>query len=506
MSSVVRPLRSQLFGLLGCLLPAFGLAAASETIYVNNRLGSDQFDGRAAAPANGGKTGPVATIAQALKLVPISGRVSIADTGVDYREAVRVQALRKGRAAAPLVIEGNGAALSGLVAVPAARWVRLKEDVYFFENQLPGDPPTYGPMPNSNWLGHLRHQGWFTERQAPEIFFLDGQPAPHVRDLAALPPGGFFYDTQSSPRRLYFRLPAGKKLADCAIELPLNAGLFVDDDYVVVRNLASKYSQDDGFAGFWGIGVIFENCNGSFNCDQGMSLHGTSVTVIDGGLYERNGGCGIADVMSSFTVYRNAVIRDNMIAGALFAGLGHSLLSCRLYGNYGLQVNAGTGCALNMTNCLVIGTSADGAADGVSMEIGRLDHCTIVNCGTGVWVAKSGSIANSVVANCAGSLVTVDKAAVGSFRMWKTVLAAGTVVYGTQRATPANWDEFANSVTWAKVNNILTDLKLEAPLYALPQDSPYLKAADYDTTPGATLGPYAGWKPREDAAFAHPHP
>lgn len=474
-------------------------------VYVNNRTGSDHLDGRAAAPGGDGNSGPVATIARGLALVPVSGRVSIANTGIDYREAVRVQGLRKGRAAGPLVIEGNGAAVTGLVTVPAARWTQFKDDVYWFENRTSEEPPKTGPMPNSNWLGFLKHQGWFTEPQAPEIFFLDGQPAPHVRDLAAIAPGGFFYDTQASPRRLYFRLPPGKALADCTIDVPLNTGVFVDDDYVVVRNLISRYSQDDGFAGFWGIGVVFENCNGSFNCDQGISLHGTSVTIIDGGLFERNGGCGIVDVMTSTTIYRNVVVRDNLVAGALLQGLAHSLISCRFSGNQGTQVSAEKGAALNLTNCLIVGTAVDGPTHGVTMERGRLDHCTIVACTTGVAASKGGVLSNCVLAQCSGSLVTVAAAALPAFRIGTTLLAPGTLVLGERKVTPDTWAEFAATTSWAE-GNILADPALQPPLYALPPDSPHVKAGQYGTTPGAVLPPWDGWRPTAEPGAVHPHP
>lgn len=492
-----------LFVCLGaCLVSAW---AAPATVYVNNRTGADTLDGRAATPAGDGKAGPVASIARALELVPVSGRVSIANTGTDYREALRVQRLHKGRAAAPLVIEGNGAAVTGLVTVPAARWTVLKDDVYWFENKTTDNPPKPGPMPNSNWLGFLRHQGWFTEPQAPEIFFLDGKTAPQVRELAAIAPGGFFYDTLANPRRLYFRLPAGKALADCALDVPLNTGVFVDDDYVVVRNLISRYSQDDGFAGFWGIGVVFENCNGSYNCDQGISLHGTSVTIIDGGLFERNGGAGIVDVMTSTTIYRNAVVRDNMIAGALLQGLAHSLISCRFSGNQGTQVGADKGAALNLTNCLVVGTTVNGKANGVSMERGRLDHCTIVECATGVAASKGGEVINCVLAKCTGSLVSVPAAALPAFRIGTTILAPGTLVLGERKVTAETWAEFAKTTPWA-AGNILADPGLKPPLYSLPTDSPYLKAAQYDSTPGAVLKPWDGWRPTDEPGAVQPHP
>jgi hypothetical protein len=479
----------------GLLLSGIGYGdEAHRTIYVNNCIGSDGYDGQAAEPSAGGRSGPVASISRALKLVPTGGRVSIANTRADYRERVAVDGLRKGRAAAPLVIEGNGAAVSGLVTVAPQRWIHFRDDLYYFENLIGGQPPVYGPMPSSNWLFHWKHQGWFQERQAPEIFRLNGRPAPHVRELAAIPAGGFFYDTQANPRRLYFRLPAGRSLQACVIDLPLNEGVFVNDDYVVVRNLASKYSQDDGFAGFWGVGVVFENCNGSYNCDQGISLHGTSQTLIDGGLYERNGGCGIADVMSCITVYRNVTIRDNMVAGAWFAGLAHSLLGCRLSGNYGPQITAQDDTALGMTDCLVVGSPHDGSTIGVSMWSGRINHCTIVNFPVCVQIGRSGQVSNSVLAGASDALLRVDAKAADSFRFWNNILALGTVIVGQRKGTKDNWRQFAAAVPEAG-RNFPEDPKLQPPLFALPAGSPHFKAADYGATPGVRVSLPGEWKP-----------
>lgn len=478
--------------------------------YVNNRTGSDAYDGRAETPAAGGKVGPFRTIMQAVRQADVGAYIEIANTGDDYREQVEIAGTKKGRPDNPLVLEGHGATVSGLVEVEMARWDHFRDDIYSFANRLGGTDYVsrawyerrigdafYGAMPNSNWLGHWSHQGWFTEKQAPEIFFLNGKPGPHVRDLTAIPQGGFFYDTTSSPRRLYFRLPAGAKLGDCRVELPIHQGVFVSDDYVVIRDLASKYSQDDGFSGFWAQGVVLVNVNGSFNCDQGISFHGTSGTLIDGGLFERNGGCGIADVMSCVTIYRNVVVRDNMIMGALLQGFAHSLLNCRFCGNYATQIRGAT--AMNLTECQIVGNGGVGKEDiGISLcEAARLDHCTIVNCRQGV-VVESGkaSIRNSVLAGCTNALIAVKPAAMGGFHVAKSVFGPGTVALGTNKLNTVQWAALTNSAP-GFADSAAESLALAAPLYLLPTNSPNLKHAEYGLTPGADAltTPYAGWQP-----------
>ncbi|MDP2990840.1 MAG: right-handed parallel beta-helix repeat-containing protein [Kiritimatiellota bacterium] len=486
------------FGLCTLSVPLLADGVIKTNYYVNNQIGSDEYDGLAAEANSQAKSGPFATIMQAVKKACVGARIVVANTGKDYREGVSISGYQKGRADNPLVIEGSGATISGLVEVPAARWEFLRDDIYTFANKLSGTNyvskawhekrignAVYGVMPNSNWLMHWRHQGWFTKPQAPEIFFLNGQPGSNVLTLAAIPAGGFFYDTQSSPRRLHFRLPAGKKLEECIIELPLNQGVFVSDDYVVVRNLRSAYSQDDGYAGFWGQGVVFQNVDGSFNCDQGISLHGTSTTLIDGGLFERNGGCGIADVGSCVTIYRNVIVRNNMIEGAFFDGLAHAMLGCRIYDNYQLQVGARGG-ILNLSHCVVMGdVIATNKGVGVSIGKGRLDHTTILNCRTGIAVAGGDvSVKNSVITDC-DNLLSVMARATSDFSMAKSLINLGTAVFGGDVVTTTNWAAYAESHKRVS-DNAVEAVVLKPPFYAVPTNSPNYTMADYGLVVGAT--------------------
>ncbi|MCY3024498.1 MAG: right-handed parallel beta-helix repeat-containing protein, partial [Planctomycetota bacterium] len=332
----------------------------------------------------------------------------------------------------------------------------------------------------------------------------NGKAGPNVLKLDDIPGGGFFYDTQSAPRRLYFRLPAGAKIADCKLELPLNTGFYVSDDYVTVRNIASKYSQDDGFAGFWGQGVVFENINGSYNCDQGISFHGTSTTTIDGGLFERNGGCGIADVMACITVYRGVTVRNNMIAGALLAGHAHAMLGCRVYGNYRIQVETQRDTSTNLSDCLIAGEGPD-KGTGASIVNGRMNHCTVVNCQTGVQVSRGAKISNCVFSQIGGNLITVDKDALSCFELSRTILDLGKVTFGGQKLDKDSWAQAAAQLAFAS-NIILDSPKLRAPGYLLPADSPHYKAGEYGAVPGCHVGEYKDWAPTGGAKEAVPHP
>ena len=474
--------------LVGAMLLSMSVGAAATTLYVNNRTGSDAFDGRAPGPAADGKSGPFATIMKAVSNAPVSAHIEIANTGLDYREHVRVEGKGKGGTpSAPMVIDGHGATVSGLLAVPAGRWTLYKDDVYGFKNRTPDGKPA--SMPHSNWLGFLKHQGWFTEPEAPEIFFLNGKPGPNVVTFEELPPGGFFYDTLGTlgeARQVYFRLPPGAALENLTIEMPLNDGVFVDADYVVVRNLRSVYSSADGFSGYWGYGDVYENIEGSFNCDQGFTMHGNCVTIVDGGLFERNGGMGILDVMSSVSIFRNIVVRKNLIGGASFQGSFHSCRDSQFTDNAGGQVGGNN---VDLENCLV-----RGGRQGIAVDRGSIKRCTVVNAGQGISVGRGATIEGCLLVSN-GVAVAVAKEAVGNVKLEKNILSPGKAVveWGGDKIGPDRWDAFAQTNSASLIGNIIDAPLLEAPLYQLPTESPLRKGGEF----GATVKEFTGWKPVE---------
>lgn len=104
--------------------------AHAATIYVNNRIGSDVFNGTQDQAINE-KTGPVKTIRRALKLAGRSDVISLANTGVPYYEAISlVGSKHSGPETQPFTILGNGATLSGAMAVPETAWQQVGNDLW----------------------------------------------------------------------------------------------------------------------------------------------------------------------------------------------------------------------------------------------------------------------------------------------------------------------------------------------------------------------------------------
>ena len=116
-------------------MPAAGAEnAPRDVVYVDNKIGADTFTGRAPQPG-ADQAGPFATIMKALSQCSAGARIEIANTGIDYRESVRITGLKKSCADAPLLIEGHGAYVCGLVTVSPDQWVHFKDDLYYFQNK-----------------------------------------------------------------------------------------------------------------------------------------------------------------------------------------------------------------------------------------------------------------------------------------------------------------------------------------------------------------------------------
>jgi len=101
-------------------------------IHVNNISGDDRFLGYS-QHASSTKTGPVRTIAKALRVAKKGDRVVLANTGIPYKESITLQGtLNSGFPDAPFRLVGNGATLDGSAPVPAEGWKHYRDNVFRF--------------------------------------------------------------------------------------------------------------------------------------------------------------------------------------------------------------------------------------------------------------------------------------------------------------------------------------------------------------------------------------
>lgn len=110
----------------------FASPAWCADIFVDNISGDDRNTGSAAALKEG-STGPIFTIAKALRIARKGDRIVLKNTGVPYRESITLQgANNSGLQYLPFIIEGNGAVLDGRANIPLDGWKHATGDIYCF--------------------------------------------------------------------------------------------------------------------------------------------------------------------------------------------------------------------------------------------------------------------------------------------------------------------------------------------------------------------------------------
>jgi hypothetical protein len=151
-------------------------AGFARDILVSNVAGDDLFTGQVWERIPDG-SGPVRTIARALRLANAGDRVVLAKTAEPYRESFSLVGSRySGRFGQPFMIVGNGAILDGSAAIPADAWEYCQGQVFRFRPEelgiqqlllndrpalhvsaglLAKEPPKLRPLQWSQWNGMI---------------------------------------------------------------------------------------------------------------------------------------------------------------------------------------------------------------------------------------------------------------------------------------------------------------------------------------------------------------
>ncbi|MDD2708785.1 MAG: right-handed parallel beta-helix repeat-containing protein [Verrucomicrobiae bacterium] len=366
---------------LGIMMFVFWWSAAgqaSETaafppriLYVNNLLGNDQWDGLAMEPGGDGKRGPLGSIRQAFLLAQTSDRIEVANTGKPYfgnNSLTRVG----GTVERPLVINGNGALISGLGHVPGEKWKRVEEGIFaaFF-------------VPHSNQIRQRSDvKSWIVDH--PQIWWLDGKPGVNCKSAEELrsKEQGFYWNKER--KEVWVRLSAGKTPGQVKIEMPVGEiAIAVNTDFVTVRNFRSMFSLDDGFDSHRGKNIVFQNCVATDECDQGFSCHGWSNVLYEDCLAERCAGSGSCDVHQCHVTYRRCVFVNNTFEAGVYVhdDTTHGYEDCLIAGNRPFeQVWARGRGKMNFFNSVLVG--GKGSDQGIMlMQNGSVyfEQCTLAD-------------------------------------------------------------------------------------------------------------------------------
>jgi hypothetical protein len=238
--------------------------ASGRDVFVDNVGGDDRFDG--SSPRSMGGNGPCRTISRALRAADKGDRIIVANTGTPYTECVSLQGGRNsGHPWRPLVIEGNGATLSGLAPVPETAWEPFSANVLRF-------------WPARKAFQQLYRDGLpLVQREAPE-----SGPLPDLQPLEWCLFRG----------AVYFRPEDGLLPTDYRLEYALHpVGLTLYEvRHVVIRGFVVQGYQLDGVNAHdnaFDVLITGLNCRG--NGRSGISIGGASRVTIDSCLAGNNG-------------------------------------------------------------------------------------------------------------------------------------------------------------------------------------------------------------------------
>ena len=269
-----------------------GAPAAGREIFVDNASGDDRFAGQQPV-GKSDLSGPVRTIAKALRLAGNGDTIVLAKTKEPYRESFSLVGSRNsGTPQRPFSIRGNGAILDGSTPVPPKAWESYKGAVFSFR----------------------------PKRAGFQQLFLNDLPAVRVfvSEKAADPPELQPLQWCWLHSRIFFcvdktKLPADYRLS-CAGE-PVGITMF-HVDRVRIADLTVQGFQLDGVSLFnsaRNVTLSDVTCRG--NGRSGISVGGASLASIDSSLLGDNGQAQLLTLPCSETHVRNSHLLSNTAPG-----------------------------------------------------------------------------------------------------------------------------------------------------------------------------------------------
>ncbi len=274
-------------GSLVVLVAVLSTPAAGRDIYVSNIAGDDGFTGEQSRNT-ADRTGPVRTIAKALRLATGGDRVVLLSSDEPYRESISLVGLRhSGQSGRAFRIEGNGAILDGSAPVPPSVWEHQAGGVFRFR------PP----------------------RSAHQQLFLDDLPLERIHATGPSRPSGL------EPLQwclhqgyIYFRVEKGKLPIDYNLSyarMTTGITLYHVEDVAIVGLTVQGFQLDgiNAFNSARGVDLSDVNCRG--NGRSGIAVGGASTVQIDLSVVGNNGTAQLLTLPHSQTAIRNSSVFSN---------------------------------------------------------------------------------------------------------------------------------------------------------------------------------------------------
>ncbi len=279
---------------LGLLTLLLAPEAIAKDIHVNNLHGDDTFTGRQTQNLPD-RSGPVRSIARALRLASQGDRIVLANTAEPYREAIALSGSRhSGYSFRPFVIEGNGAVLDGSAPVAPETWENHQGPVFRFA------PP------------RLAHQQLFLNDR-PLVRVAAARQADGPPELEPLE--WCLYDGH-----IYFSIePDTTKLPqDYALTYAhTRVGITLFHvSRVVIRDLTVQGYQLDGINAFNSAReVTLSGVTSRGNGRTGITIGGASQVLINACLVGNNGSAQVLTLPYSETGIQNSELLSNTAPG-----------------------------------------------------------------------------------------------------------------------------------------------------------------------------------------------
>ena len=274
------------------LILTLSAPAAARDIFVDNAAGDDKFTGTQSRNMSD-MTGPVRTIAKALRLAGGGDHIVLAKTDLPYRESITLAGQRhSGVAQAPFMLQGNGAILDGSAPVPPNAWEHFRGAVFRFQPRA----------------------------MAGQQLFIDDRPAVRVfaGNASGTVPTLEPREWCSVKGQIYFcvektKLPSDYRLSYACLQTGIT---LYHVDYVVISDLTVQGFQIDGIAAAnsaRNVSLTGVTCRG--NGRSGICVGGASLADLDACLVGNNGQAQLLTLPCSETHIRNSNLLPNTAPG-----------------------------------------------------------------------------------------------------------------------------------------------------------------------------------------------
>lgn len=428
----------------------------------------------------GSKGSPFKTIPHAAKLLEPGDTLHVIPASEPYPNDVRFET-RSGTAADPIVINGHGSVISGWKQLDASEWKNEGHGVFS------------RTLENNAWGMETHWEGGF------DLVHFNDIPGKNVSGREELTPGAYLLyknrkESKSDPlhNTLFICLPEGETPNTVEVSgVTGMGGIYVGRDYITVKNFSTEYGGRDGFATFKNKGITFANVEARFFMDQGISNHGSEVTVLNSHFHHNAGG-GIVDVYDDSVVrYENCLIEsDTWRGGVEFVNGRYEMENCVIRGNTQKALAVSGGATVTLKNCLLIAPEVapgTGILLGEGANILKISLCTIQGFDIGLFATLDSEtvleIVNSAWNNCRVNSVIRPTQRLNN----PPVELANSLVLSGNRYASGTWtleDRLQNTEGWNVTKEhfsfgehadfatrIQTDLdaKFQAPLLRNPQ-------------------------------------